>query len=127
MGYRLEEVLAHIRAGDVVMDDYVVFASVCRVVRVTKDVEVLGIVCVCHTRVHIPKYVIVSTYAMHPIDYFILQHILLFTSARVYGIPAIGMRNTTEDKLRKFVKQIKDYLHDHQERPAMYPKGAMWQ
>ena len=124
MGF--EDVLERIRNGDVVMDDYVIFASVCRVLHIAKDVEVLGIISVCHTRVHIPRFIIVSSYAMDPIDYFLLQHLMKYTCARVYDIPAIAMDYGTADKIRKFVGMLKGYLHAHNERPYYFPKGVEW-
>ena len=113
MGYLVGNVLDHIRSGDVVMDDHVVFASACRIVYVAKDVRVLGIVSVCHTRVHIPRYIFVSRYTMHPIDFFILQYIKRYTVAKIFEIPLIGQKKTETDILKGFISNLRAYLKDH--------------
>ena len=113
MGYKLETVLMRITEGDVVMDDYVVFSSMCRILQVEKDVEVIGILSISHTNVHIPKYIFISPYAMHPIDFFILQYIKNCTSARVFDIPAIGCKKTEAEKIRSFLDKLRLYMKDH--------------
>ena len=99
MGHKLENVLALIAGGGVVIDDCVVFSSVCHIVQVKQDVKVLGIVSVSYANVHIPRFIFVSPYAIHPIDFFILRYIKSCTCANVFNISAIEMQKTKGETL----------------------------
>lgn len=103
----LESIIESICSGDVIVENCVAFTPWTDIIRIWVEREVRGIICVSlGPKIHIPRFIIASLWAMNPVEYFLLQYITVSTQSSVFKMPAIACKDENKLGILKRLKEL---------------------